>query len=41
MSDIVFMDTETLGLDPLAPVWEFAAIRRYENGIEAKYHETC
>ncbi|WP_255775020.1 hypothetical protein [Mycobacteroides abscessus] len=38
MSDIVFMDTETLGLDPLAPVWEFAAIRRYENGIEAKYH---
>ncbi|OHU68065.1 hypothetical protein BKG87_22290 [Mycobacteroides chelonae] len=38
MSDLVFMDTETLGLDPLAPVWEFAAIRRYENGIEAKYH---
>lgn len=28
MTDIVFMDTETLGLDPDAPVWEFAAIRR-------------
>ncbi len=28
MSDIVFMDTETLGLDIDAPVWEFAAIRR-------------
>ncbi len=28
MSDIVFMDTETLGLDVDAPIWEFAAIRR-------------
>ncbi|GAA2418394.1 3'-5' exonuclease family protein [Mycolicibacterium llatzerense] len=27
MSDIVFLDTETLGLDPQAPIWEFAAIR--------------
>lgn len=26
--DIVFLDTETLGLHPDAPVWEFAAIRR-------------
>lgn len=25
--DIVFLDTETLGLDPIAPIWEFAAIR--------------
>lgn len=28
MSDIVFMDTETLGLDVDAPIWEFAGIRR-------------
>jgi hypothetical protein len=35
MSDIVFMDTETLGLDPNAPVWEFASIRRFEDGSEA------
>ncbi len=28
MSDLVFLDTETLGLDPCAPIWEFAAIRR-------------
>ncbi|WP_301119837.1 hypothetical protein [Mycolicibacterium fortuitum] len=28
MSDIVFLDTECLGLDHDAPVWEFAAIRR-------------
>lgn len=27
MSDLCFLDTETLGLDPLAPVWEFACIR--------------
>lgn len=27
MNDIVFLDTETLGLDPDAPIWEFAAIR--------------
>lgn len=32
MSDVVFMDTETLGLNPDAPVWEFAAIRRSEQG---------
>jgi len=25
--DICFLDTETLGLDPQAPIWEFAAIR--------------
>lgn len=26
--DLCFMDTETLGLDPEAPIWEFACIRR-------------
>lgn len=26
--DLVFLDTETLGLDLWAPIWEFAAIRR-------------
>ncbi|WP_243858127.1 hypothetical protein [Mycobacterium sp. DL440] len=30
-TDIVFMDTETLGLDLDAPIWEFAAIRRRMN----------
>lgn len=34
MTDIVFMDTETLGLDIDAPVWEFAAIRRHINSPE-------
>lgn len=28
MSDIVFLDTETLGVHIDAPIWEFAAIRR-------------
>lgn len=27
MTDLVFLDTETLGLDPTAPIWEFAAVR--------------
>lgn len=27
MTDICFLDTETLGLNPYAPIWEFAAIR--------------
>jgi DNA polymerase III epsilon subunit-like protein len=30
--DIVFLDIETMGLDPVAPIWEFAAIRREVNG---------
>lgn len=38
MTDIVFMDTETLGLHPDAPIWEFAAIRRTEAGEETQYH---
>ena len=32
MTDLVFLDTETLGLDPDAPVWEFASVRRYAEG---------
>lgn len=31
-SDLVFMDTETLGLDINAPIWEFAAVRRITSG---------
>ncbi len=39
MTDIVFMDTETLGLDIDAPIWEFAAIRRsVETGKESRLH---
>lgn len=30
MTDLVFLDTETLGLDPDAPIWEFAAVRRLD-----------
>lgn len=32
MTDLVFLDCETLGLDPTAPIWEFAALRREVNG---------
>lgn len=35
---ICFLDTETLGLDPDAPIWEFAAIRRTPDGDEVEYH---
>jgi hypothetical protein len=38
MTDITFLDTETLGLDPDAPVWEFAAIRRSLTGTERTFH---
>lgn len=38
MTDIVFLDTETLGLDHDAPVWEFAAIRRQASGTETSLH---
>lgn len=39
MTDIVFLDTETLGLDVDAPIWEVAAIRRDGNtGAETKLH---
>lgn len=43
-SDITFCDTETIGLDVEAPIWEFAAIRRtqhqHSNGAyqETPYH---
>lgn len=30
----VFLDCETLGLDRLAPIWEFAAIRIADDGTE-------
>lgn len=36
MSDLIFLDTETLGLDPDAPVWEFAAVRRLDPAGEIK-----
>lgn len=38
MSDVTFQDTETLGLDIKAPIWEFAAIRRTKDGDETSYH---
>jgi len=34
MTDLCFLDTECLGLHPDAPVWEFAAIRVYDNGVQ-------
>lgn len=40
MTDIVFLDTETLGLDHDAPVWEFAAIRRQASGTETSVKST-
>lgn len=40
MTDIVFLDTETLGLDPDAPVWEFAAVRRLDPVGEVELHFT-
>lgn len=36
MTDIVFLDIETLGLDPAAPIWEFAALRRYADGTDER-----
>lgn len=32
LTDVVILDTETLGLDPDAPIWEFAAVRRFADG---------
>lgn len=32
MTDIAILDTETLGLDPLAPVWDFACVRCSPDG---------
>ena len=36
MSGIVFMDTETLGLDIASPVWEFAAVRRSDPDVQSE-----
>jgi hypothetical protein len=36
VSDLVFLDTECLGLDPEAPVWEFAAMRRSPSGAHVR-----
>ena len=37
--EIVFLDTETTGLDPLrAEVIEFAAIRKNADGTETRFH---
>ncbi|MEH3142506.1 MAG: hypothetical protein PGN37_20505 [Mycobacterium kyogaense] len=38
MTDIVFLDTETLGLHIDSPIWELAAIRRTPDGNEAALH---
>lgn len=38
MTPLVFMDTETLGLQIQAPIWEFAAIRREPDGAEESCH---
>jgi hypothetical protein len=35
---IVFLDTETFGLDVADPVWEVAAVRRDPDGTETEYH---
>lgn len=38
MSDIVFLDTETLGTEIDAPIWELAAVRRKPDGTETPLH---
>lgn len=37
MRPIVYLDTETLGLDEVAPIWEFAAVRREENRFTSEH----
>lgn len=39
MPDLLFLDTETLGLDPYAPIWELAALRRSEATEENGWSE--
>lgn len=34
MPDLLFLDTETLGLDPYAPIWELAALRYSPETLE-------
>lgn len=41
MTDFVFLDTETLSLDPAAPIWEFAAVRRFDDGGADDSVEFC
>lgn len=38
LSDLVFLDTETLGVHIDAPIWELAAVRRAPNGTESTLH---
>lgn len=38
MSALVFMDTETTGLSLTDDIWEFAGIRREEDGTETELH---
>ena len=38
MTALVFMDTETTGLALTDDIWEFAAIRREEDGTESSLH---
>lgn len=38
MTALVFMDTETTGLDLTDDIWEFAAIRREADGTHTVYH---
>lgn len=38
MTALVFMDTETTGLSLDDDIWEFAAIRREEDGAEETTH---
>ena len=38
MSALVFMDTETTGLSPADDIWEFAGIRREEDGSQTDLH---
>lgn len=38
MPDLIFIDTETTGLEPSADIWEFAGIRRRADGISEALH---
>lgn len=38
MTDLIFVDCETTGLEPSADIWEFAGIRRRADGICEELH---
>ena len=38
MPDLIFIDTETTGLEPSADIWEFAGIRRRADGSQECLH---